>query len=312
MTEVPPPPRKPSVKGQTLPVDAEGLALGGGFALGGRRAAVLGSPIAHSLSPVLHRAAYASLGLDWTYDAIEVDSAGLAGFLAGCGPEWAGLSLTMPLKRAVLPLLDRATELVEVVGGANTVVFTPDGLVGHNTDVVGIIGALRGIGAQPGPAMVLGGGATAASALAALAGMGCPSAVVCARRPEAATDLVGVAERLGLGLEIRGWPERLPARKEALIVVCTAPAEAGAALAGAVPGEPGWLLDVSYAPWPPALVAAWVAAGGRAVAGDEMLLLQAVEQVRLMTGLDPEVQTMRAALSVELEWSRGTQGAEGS
>jgi shikimate dehydrogenase len=142
--------------------------------------------------------------------------------------------------------------------------------------------------------------------------MGCPSAVVCARRPKAATDLVGVAERLGIGLEIRGWPERLPARKEALIVVCTAPAEAGAALAGAVPGEPGWLLDVSYAPWPPALVAAWVAAGGRAVAGDEMLLLQAVEQVRLMTGLDPEVQTMRAALSVELEWSRGTQGAEGS
>ena len=123
---------------------------------------------------MLHRAAYAQLGLDWTYDAIEVDSAGLAGFLAGCGPEWAGLSLTMPLKRAVLPLLASASELVSVVGGANTVVFGPEGLVGHNTDVLGIIEALRGIGAQPGPAMVLGGGATAASALAALARMGCP------------------------------------------------------------------------------------------------------------------------------------------
>ena len=297
MTNVPPPPRKPSAKGQTLPVDAEGLNPCGGFAVGGRRrAAVLGSPIAHSLSPVLHRAAYAQLGLDWTYDAIEVDSAGLAGFLAGCGPEWAGLSLTMPLKRAVLPLLASASELVSVVGGANTVVFGDQGLVGHNTDVFGIIEALRGIGAQPGPAMVLGGGATAASALAALARMGCPSVTVRARRPEAAADLVEVAERLGLELEVTGWPDRLPSREEASIVVCTVPAAAGEALARAVPADPGWLLDVSYSPWPPALFAAWVAAGGRAVAGDEMLLHQAVEQVRLMTGLDPDVATMRTRL----------------
>ena len=278
---------------------------------GRRRAAVLGSPIAHSLSPVLHRAAYAQLGLDWTYDAIEVDSAGLAEFLAGCGPEWAGLSLTMPLKRAVLPLLDSASDLVGVVGGANTVVFTPEGLVGHNTDVIGIIEALRGIGAQAGPAVVLGGGATAASALAALAGMGCPSAVVRARRPEAAGDLVGVAERLGLGLELRGWPARLPSRDEAAIVVCTVPAAAAAGLVGAVPALPGWLLDVSYAPWPPALVSAWRAAGGQAVAGDEMLLHQAVAQVRLMTELDPDVAVMRNALRAELEWSRATQATEG-
>jgi shikimate dehydrogenase len=276
-----------------------------------RRAAVLGSPIAHSLSPVLHRAAYAQLGLDWAYDAIEVDSVGLPGFVAGCGPEWAGLSLTMPLKRAVLPLLDRATELVGVVGGANTVVFSPQGLVGHNTDVVGIFEALCGIGAQAGPAMVLGAGATAASALAALAGMGCPSAVVCARRPEAAGELVQVAERVGLELELHGWPDRLPSRDEASIVVCTVPAAAGAGLVGAVPTEPGWLLDVSYAPWPPVLVTAWVAAGGTAVSGDEMLLHQAAEQVRLMTGLDPDVATMRNALSVELEWSRGAQGTGG-
>jgi len=279
---------------------------------GRRRAAVLGRPIAHSLSPVLHRAAYAQLELDWTYNAIEVDEATLPGFLAACGPEWAGLSLTMPLKRAVLPLLAGASEMVGVVGGANTVVFTPEGPMGHNTDVIGIIGALRGIGAEPGPAVVLGGGATAASALAGLAGMGCPGVVICARRPEAAGELVGVAERLSLPLELRGWPERLPSRAEASIVVSTVPAAAGAGLAGAVSGEPGWLLDVSYSPWPPALVAAWVAAGGRAVAGDEMLLLQAVEQVRLMTGLAPEVGVMRSALSAELEWSRAIQATEGS
>jgi shikimate dehydrogenase len=276
------------------------------------RAAVLGSPIAHSLSPALHRAAYAQLGLDWTYEAIEVDSGGLAGFIAGCGPEWAGLSLTMPLKRAVLPLLDSASELVAVVGGANTVVFGPEGLVGHNTDVVGIIEALRGIGARPGPAMVLGGGATAASALAALAGMGCPRVTIRARRPGAATELVGVAERLGLELEITGWPDRLPSVDEAAIVVCTLPAAAAEGLVHAVPPEPGWFLDVAYAPWPPALVVAWRAAGGLAVAGDEMLLHQAVAQVQLMTGMDPDVVAMRTALSAELEWSRGAQGTGGS
>jgi shikimate dehydrogenase len=218
----------------------------------------------------------------------------------------------MPLKRAVLSLLDSTSELVGVVGGANTVVFGPEGLVGHNTDVSGIIEALRGIGAEPGPAAVLGGGATAASALAALARMGCPRVTVHARRPEAAADLRGVAEQLRLEVVLRGWPERLPDREEASVVVCTVPAAASAALVGDVSAAPGWLLDVSYAPWPPALVSAWTATGGRAVAGDEMLLHQAVEQVRLMTGLRPDVGTMRAALRAELEWSRGTQAPRGS
>ncbi len=139
-----------------------------------RRAAVLGSPIAHSLSPVLHRAGYLDLGLEWRYDAIEVTQESLAAFVAGCGPEWAGLSLTMPLKRAVLPLLDTRAALVDVVGAANTVVFGAGGeRAGHNTDVAGIVAALRGIDAAAGPALVLGGGATAASALAALAELGC-------------------------------------------------------------------------------------------------------------------------------------------
>jgi shikimate dehydrogenase len=218
----------------------------------------------------------------------------------------------MPLKRAVLPLLDSGSELVGVVGGANTVVFGPDGLVGHNTDVFGIIEALRGIGAPPGPAMVLGAGATAASALAALAGLGCPRVSVRARRPGAATELVGVAERLELEVAISSWPDRLPSRDEAAIVVCTAPSAAAEGLVHTVSPGPGWLLDVSYAPWPPALVAAWRAAGGMAVAGDAMLLHQAVAQVQLMTGLDPDVATMRTALSAELEWSRGTQGIGGS
>lgn len=285
------------------------VGRGGNSSHGGRRAAVLGSPIAHSLSPVLHRAAYAQLGLAWRYDAVEVDEVALPGFVRGCGPEWAGLSLTMPLKRAVLPLLDSRSDLVDLVGAANTVVFAAEGIAGHNTDVPGIIEALRGIGAVPGPALVLGAGATAASALAALATFGSSAVRVLARRPRvAAQELSGLAERLGLVVSFSGWPgigERLPDRSEASVVVCTAPASAGAALVGAVPAEPGALLDVSYAPWPSVLVTAWRAAGGSAAAGDEMLLHQAVGQVELMTGLNPDVDVMRAALAGELEQRAG-------
>jgi shikimate dehydrogenase len=264
---------------------------------------VLGSPIAHSLSPVLHRAAYEQLGLDWTYDAVEVDPEALPAFIAGCGREWVGLSLTMPLKRAVLPLLDTTSDLVDLVGAANTVVLGRDGLAGYNTDVMGVFEALREIGAQPGPAVVLGAGATAGSALAALAQIGCSKVVVRARRPEAAASLAGVASALGIDLTVRDWPttgEGLPGRKKAAIVVCTVPGSVASGLVDAVPGDPGALLDVSYDPWPPDLVAAWRAAGGTASAGDAMLLHQAVSQVELMSGSRPDVEVMRAALRAEI------------
>ncbi len=274
-----------------------------------RRAAVLGHPIAHSLSPVLHRAAYAGLGLGWSYGAYDVDEDGLAGFLDQCGPQWAGLSLTMPLKRAVLPLLDARTELVDLVGGANTVVFGPEGRTGHNTDVAGMVTALRSIGAGSSaePAAVLGGGATAASALAALQRLGCPAVLLYARRPAAAQDLHIVAEHLGIALQVEAWPERLPDREGAAIVVSTVPAAAGARLPALVPARAGWLLDVSYDPWPPPLVGAWTAAGGSAVAGDEMLLHQAVEQVHLMAGVVPDPIGMRRALHEALVRRRAAQ-----
>ncbi len=114
-----------------------------------RRAAVLGSPVGHSLSPVLHRAAYAHLGLTgWSYGAYDVDEAGLAGFLAALDPSWAGLSLTMPLKAAVLPLLDAASPVVEAVGAANTVLLRDGRRVGENTDVPGMVGALAARGVR--------------------------------------------------------------------------------------------------------------------------------------------------------------------
>ena len=123
-------------------------------------------------------------------------------------------------------------------------------------------------------------------------------------------ELHSVAERLGLEVEIQGWPTALPSRAQASILVCTVPAEGAGGLAEHVPEAPGWLLDVSYSPWPPPLVAAWQRAGGRAVAGDEMLLHQAVEQVRLMTGSVPDAAAMRSALQGELDRRRGAQGTQ--
>jgi shikimate dehydrogenase len=137
------------------------------------RCAVLGSPIAHSLSPALHRAAYAELGLDWTYDAVEVRSAELPAFLDGLGEEWRGLSLTMPLKRAVVGLVDSLDDWSRLSGVANTVVLGEGGRAGHNTDIPGAVGALgERVSAPLRSAVVLGGGATAASVLLALAELG--------------------------------------------------------------------------------------------------------------------------------------------
>jgi shikimate dehydrogenase len=265
------------------------------------RAAVLGSPVAHSLSPLLHRAAYQALGLEWTYDAVEVDEAGLAGFLSGLGGEWAGLSLTMPLKRAVLPLLDEAAPLVGTTGSANTVVLREGRRTGHNTDVHGIVAALREAGVDHvDRAAVIGAGATAGSALAALHDLGAHDVRVLARSLERAqAALEPVASALGIRLR---YAEPHPLELEdrwPQAVVSTTPAGATDELAAssAPSGDVPVLLDVVYAPWPTPLAAAYASAGGTVVPGTAMLLHQACEQVRLMTGLEPPVEAMREALA---------------
>lgn len=265
-----------------------------------RRAAALGSPIAHSLSPALHRAAYDALGLPWTYDAIEVTAPALPGFLAGLGPEWVGLSLTMPLKTAVLPLLVDQGATVVLTGCANTVLLGPEGPVGRNTDVMGIVEALRertgGRLATASNATILGGGATARSALVALDGLGLRDAVVAVRRPEAADNLRELAEACGVMLRVEPW-SRAGAHLGADLVISTVPAEGADALVAELPSAVrGTLLDVVYAPWPSALVTGWAARGGEVVPGHLMLLHQAALQVELMTGQAPPVDAMRAVL----------------
>lgn len=255
----------------------------------GRRAAVLGSPIAHSLSPVLHRAAYGELGLaDWTYDLFDVDEAALPGFLEGLGPEWAGLSLTMPLKRAVIPLLDGISETAASVEAVNTVVFTDDGRrVGDNTDVPGMVAALRERGIeQVESAAILGAGATASSALAALARI-CTGEVVAYVRSQArAAEMRQWGERLDVEVRTEDWADAEQALS-APLVIATTPAGATDALSAAVPERPATLFDVLYDPWPTALAARWSMYGGAVVSGLDLLVHQAVLQVEQMTGRTP-------------------------
>ncbi|WP_407554150.1 shikimate dehydrogenase [Streptomyces sp. Pv4-95] len=254
-----------------------------------RRAAVLGSPIAHSLSPVLHRAAYDELGLtDWEYGRHEVDEAGLPAFMERLDARWAGLSLTMPLKRAVIPLLDEISETAASVEAVNTVVRTAEGrTVGDNTDIPGMIAALRERGVERVErAAVLGAGATASSALAALSRI-CTGEVTAYVRSDArAAEMRGWGERLGVAVRTAPWEDAAEAFGEPL-VIATTPAGSTDALAAAVPHAPGTLFDVLYEPWPTTLATAWAAHGGSVVGGLDLLVHQAVLQVELMTGRTP-------------------------
>jgi len=261
-----------------------------------RRAAVLGHPVAHSLSPVLHLAAYRALGLAWDYDRIDMTGDRLAAFVAGLDASWVGLSLTMPLKEDVLPLLDEADDVVLATRAANTVVLREGRRIGANTDVEGIVRSLADAGAAAvATATVLGGGATARSALAALARVGTTQVAAYVRRPEAGADLCRTGEALGLTVVAEPWDEA-GRGLAAPVVVSTVPRGAADHLATSVPNTPGTLLDVVYDPWPTPLAAAWRDAGGGVASGLDLLLHQAVEQVRLMTGRTPPVDVLRAAL----------------
>lgn len=258
-----------------------------------RRCGVLGHPVAHSLSPLLHRTAYGSLGLDWTYDAYDVTEETLPAFVAGLDDTWRGLSLTMPLKRAVLPLLDGADNLVVAVQAANTVLRNDDGrLVGANTDVPGMVGALRagGVDEPVGAVVVLGGGATAAAALVAARTLGARTALLRVRDAARAQDTVRVGTALGLDVTTAAlddpWPE------EVLLLVATVPADAVQVPDHALRGV---VLDVRYDPWPSTLLVRAEAAGGRTATGLDLLAHQAAGQVELMCGRPVDPDVLRAA-----------------
>ena len=260
-----------------------------------RKAAVLGSPIAHSRSPQLHLAAYRALGLtDWTYDRIECGADELPDVVGGFGPEWVGVSVTMPGKFAALRFADQRTERAELVGSANTLVRTPRGWRADNTDVDGVTGAL---GTATGAAVVSGSGGTAPAAIVALAELGVTDITIAARNADKAAGLVELARRVGAAVrfcDLNG-DAVADAVTAAGVLVNTLPADVAARYAQFFAGAPV-LLDAIYDPWPTPLASAVTAAGGRVISGLQMLLHQAFAQVEQFTGLPAPRAAMAAAL----------------
>jgi shikimate dehydrogenase len=271
------------------------------------RAAVLGHPISHSKSPALHRAAYAHLGVDFAYSAIDVTEAALPEFMRQVRDEartdggWRGLSVTMPLKTAMVAEVDEVRGVARALGVVNTVAFESGGsadhirLVAYNTDVAGIVNALRHAGAATAPtAAVLGGGGTSAAAIAALKELGAASADVFVRDVSRAAEARAASAAVGLPVRVLPLAGAAAAVAAADVVISTLPPRAADALAGELAAQPprhdeaerrGVLLDVAYDPWPSRIAAVWQDTGGAVVPGLEMLIYQAVEQVRLFTGL---------------------------
>jgi shikimate dehydrogenase len=257
------------------------------------RCAVLGDPIAHSLSPVLHRAAYDATGLDWSYDAVRVPAGGLADHLAGLDASWRGLSLTMPLKREAMPLADTVSARASLVGAANTLVLVDGEVHADNTDLPGAAAAIRE--RYDGPvtsATVLGAGATAASVGLALCALGARSLLLLARDPARATETVAAVERHPDGPRVEvGLLTDRPARGEVLVSTIPAAAQ-DAELVGRSVDVPV-VFDVVYDPWPTPLAAA---AGGRVlVSGLDLLVHQAALQFEIFTGLPAPLERMREA-----------------
>jgi shikimate dehydrogenase len=261
----------------------------------GRRAGVLGSPIAHSRSPQLHLAAYRALGLaEWTYERIECGAEELPGVVGGFGPEWVGVSVTMPGKFAALRFADERTDRAELVGSANTLLRTPRGWRADNTDIDGVMGAL---GTASGRAVVSGSGGTAPAAIVALAELGVGEITVVARNPDKAARLVGLATRVGAAArfcDLDGGAVA-DAVTAAGVLVSTLPADVAGRYAEVFAGAPV-LLDAIYDPWPTPLAAAVTEAGGRVISGLQMLLHQAFTQVEQFTGLPAPREAMIAAL----------------
>ncbi|WP_227981771.1 shikimate dehydrogenase [Nocardia spumae] len=266
----------------------------------GRKAAVLGSPIAHSRSPQLHLAAYRALGLDWSYERIECTGEQLPALVDGLDGAWVGLSVTMPGKVAALNYAEERTERAVLVGSANTLVRTATGWRADCTDVDGVRGALQGAGVdEVNRAVVLGAGGTARPALLALSDLGARTVTVVARDAGRAASTLALARRLQLETECIGFDEdavrAVCARADA--VVSSVPAAGAAGVAEAVAVAPV-VLDAIYDPWPTPLAAAVQRAGHTVVSGLQMLLNQAYGQVEQFTGHPAPRAAMAAALDL--------------
>lgn len=252
------------------------------------RCALIGDPAGHSLSPALHRAAYLELGLDWTYDAIPVAPSDLDAFVAGLGDtavgeqQWRGLSVTMPHKEAILAH-GRVSDLAQLVGAANTLIVTPgESHALYNTDVSGVQEACRRRDVPHArSATVIGNGATARSAVVALAGLGLQRLTVLARNPERAAHLSQLAETLHVSCQVH---QLAGATATGDLMVSTVPSKGVDEDCDRLVGEVPVIFDAIYDPWPTPLARVGLADGRTVISGLDLLCGQAVHQINLMTG----------------------------
>jgi shikimate dehydrogenase len=252
------------------------------------RLEVWGDPIGHSRSPEIHAAAYRVLGLPWQYRRRRVDVATFAATLAALDRSYRGLSLTMPLKGVAYEAARARDHRAELTGSVNTLLLMPDGPRGFNTDVGGIVRDLAAHGVSDvRTARIVGAGATATSALVALAELGADRVWVAARRPAAIRPLVQLGDALGVEVRPEAMDAGERARVEATVSTLPGGAEVDPAAAASLASAGGLLYDVVYGHWPTALARAWTRAGGRAEAGTGMLVQQALLQVRVFTQGDP-------------------------
>lgn len=262
-----------------------------------KRFGVVGDPVEHSRSPQLHLAAFEVLGLDWTYERYRVPQGELANFVTGLDSSWRGLSVTMPLKGEARALASRSDEASGLTGGANTLVAedsSSDATVrswqAFNTDVAGIENPLRLMGlSSVSSATIIGGGATAASALVALSQLRCPFVHVVVRNPSRAADLEELANRLGVGVSIHGL-EHLESVPRSDVVINSIPGNAGIELTELAREQGDVLFDIAYDVWPSTNASNWSERGGRVLSGLTMLAAQALVQVRIFVTGDPVEQ----------------------
>jgi shikimate dehydrogenase len=267
-----------------------------GLTGGVRRCAVLGSPIEHSLSPALHRAAYVHLGLNWSYQRIEVDEQGLSSFVASLDSSWRGLSLTMPLKVSVLEL-GEVDPLARLAVAGNTLILEGGKRQVYNTDVGGLTWAVRQATAAPLPSVIiLGAGATARAALIAANELGAQQVTVVARTPARAEALRILSRRLGVELDIRPWSSTLP---EADLAVSTVVSGAADSIADALSESAPVIVDAIYDPWPTVLATTALHAGCTVVSGRDLLIGQALLQIELMTVHSVPAEVLYTALESE-------------
>jgi len=263
------------------------------------RCAVIGSPIAHSLSPAMHRAAYVELGLDWTYDAVDVAEGALTGFLGALGDDVRGFSVTAPLKREAAQAAHQRSEHVELLSVANTLVIDDGMLSAYNTDVPGATAALAELGIESvSSARILGGGATAASLAFALATLGAQHVELVVRDFSRAADAVAVAESSGLSVAVHTVDKQLLGKVD--LLVSTVPAEAVGSRARELVDAAHAVFDVVYDPWPTTLALAAEAGGIPVVTGIDLLAHQAALQVELMTGEPISPQLLREVALADL------------